>query len=160
MRSTGAFGTFRFSSGGGYRLFQATSAIFGLELSAVVLAFFAGRNRIQGKSATCYIDNNAALAAILKGDSSSIDASNLIATLRFIISTYDIAVWFNRVETARNIADLPTRNKPLPFPVAENSAFPPLPDVIEFCNHRIAIRHTTLSQEFSGPYSLDSIEFE
>ena len=140
--------------------FQATSTIFGLELSAVVLAFFAARNRLQGKSVTCYIDNNAALAAIIKGDSSSTAASKLIATLWFIISTYDIAVWFNRVETARNIADLPTRNKPLPFPVAENSAFPPLSEVIEFYNQRIAIHHTTISQEFLEPNSTDSIEFE
>ena len=140
--------------------FQATSTIFGLELSAVVLAFFAARYRLQGKAVTCFIDNNAALAAIVNGDSSSLSASQLIDTLWFIISTRDISVWFNRVESARNIADLPTRNKPLPFPVAENATFPPLSDVIDFYNQRIAIHNTTIAPNFSDSNSLDSIEFE
>ena len=114
-----------------------TSTIFGLELAAVVLAVFYARQRLQGTAVTIYIDNNAALSALINGDSSSIAAYYLIATLWYIAAAFEIAIWFERVESARNIADLPTRNKPLPFPTLEKASSSHLAGVMEFRNDKI-----------------------
>ena len=88
--------------------FEATSVIFGLELPASALAVFHTRERLHGKAVAIYIDNNAALAALINGDSSSIAAYHLIDLLRYLAAAFNIAVWFQRVETAHNIADVPT----------------------------------------------------
>ena len=42
---------------------RATSVIFGLELSAVVLDIYFSRGRLDGQAASIYIENNAAPAA-------------------------------------------------------------------------------------------------
>ena len=44
---------------------QSTSVIFGLEAAAVVLEVYFDRPRLQGQSVTVYIDNNAALSALI-----------------------------------------------------------------------------------------------
>ena len=118
--------------------FEATSTIFGLELSAVVLAIFHFRESLRDKAVTVYIDNNAALAAIINGDSSSPAAYTLIATLWFVAATHNIALWFERVHTLNNIADLPTRAKSLPFPVKNTTDFPPLRQAIAHYRQHIA----------------------
>ena len=109
-----------------------------MELAAVVLAALYARRRLQGTSATIYIDNNAALSAPIIGDSSSIAAYYLIATLRYLAAAFDIDIWFERVESARNIADLPTRNKSMPFPTLEMASCPHLADAVGFYNDKIA----------------------
>ena len=135
--------------------FNATSIIFGLELAAVVLAIFRARTRLQGKAVTVFIDNNAALAALINGDSTSIAAYYLIATFRYIVFAYDIAIWFDRVESARNIADLPTRNRSLPFPVGEIAYFPHIQEVLNFYQEKIAryIPPNTAGEMSDGPYT-------
>ena len=72
-----------------------------------------------------YIDNNAALAALINGDPSSHSASYPIATLRLIAETFDIALWFGRIESSRNIDDLPTSGGGPPFPVLKTDPNPP-----------------------------------
>ena len=126
--------------------FETTSTIFGLELSAVVLAIFHFRESLRGQTATVYMDNNAALAAIINGDSSSPAAFTLIATLWFIAATYNIALWFERVHTLSNIADLPTRSKPLPFPVKNTMSFPPLREAVAYYGHHIAHHSHSLAE--------------
>ena len=120
--------------------FQTTATIFGLELAAAVLAVCFARHRLQGKEVTIHMDNNAALEALINGDSSDIDAYYLIATLRYLAAAFDIAIWFERVESARNIADHPTMNKPLPFPTLESDNFPHLAEPMAFYNVKIADR--------------------
>ena len=85
-----------------------------------------------------YTDNNAALAEVIKGDSTSVASSYIIATLWRLVASCDIAIWFERLESARNIADLPTRNRPIPFPALEIDSYPRLQEVLSFYNERIA----------------------
>ena len=118
--------------------FQNTSTIFGLELAAVVLSIFHFRSRLRDNAVTVYIDNTAALAALINGDSSAAAAFPLIAVLWFLSASYNITLWFERVETHRNIADLPTRGVTLPFPVRDCAFFPRLEDAIAFY-----VRHIT-----------------
>ena len=117
--------------------FRPTSVIFGLELAAAALAIFSERKRLSGKAVTLYIDNNAALAALINGDSSSLAAFYLVDSLWRLVTAHNIAIWFERVESPRNIADLPTRNRPLPIPVLGTAPFPPLQDLINLYQQQI-----------------------
>ena len=71
-----------------FALFNATSIIFGIELSAVVSAICQDRYRLKGKAITVYIDNNAALEALINGDSRSTAAFSLIDTLWYIVAAF------------------------------------------------------------------------
>ena len=140
--------------------FQNTSTIFGLELTAAFLAIFTERHRLRGKAVTLYMDNNAALAALVNGDSTATAAFQLIATLWYIVASFDIALWLERVDTALNIADLPTRNRTIPFPILEEKRFPPLSEALECYNQWIAI-HTNFNApqiEDQGPYTATIFE--
>ena len=126
-----------------------------MELAAIALAIFHARTRLQGTAVTIYTDNNAALAALINGDSSSAAASILIATLWFIAAAHDIALWFERVETSRNIADLPTRNKPLPFAIRETGSFPDLSEVVDLYHRKIA-DHAIMPSDIISDLDLDT----
>ena len=108
-------------------------------MAAVVLSVYYARNRFQGKAATIYIDNNAALAAIVNGDSTSIADYCLIATLWYIDAASDIAIWPERVESARNIADPPTRKKKPPFPTLESLLSPRVVEAMQFTTRSLTL---------------------
>ena len=124
--------------------FASTSTIFGLELSAIVLALFRSRATLRNRAVVIYTDNNAALAALINGDSSSKAAFALIAIFWFIAASYNIAVWLERVDTKRNIADLPTRGVSLPFPFKERANFPLLGEALNFYEQQIAVNAPSL----------------
>ena len=56
---------------GGEGAFFLKKSIFGLELGAVVLSIYHFRATLRSKSSAIYIDNDAAVAAIINGDASS-----------------------------------------------------------------------------------------
>ena len=118
--------------------FQHTSTIFGLELAAVVLALFKFRYKLRDQAITVYIDNTAALAALINGDSSASAAFPSIAILWFISASHNIALWCERVDTHRNIADFPTRGEKLPIPVRETTNFPRFEEEIAYYTKYIA----------------------
>ena len=128
------------------KFFESTSTIFGLELSAIVLTIYRSRATLRNKAVVIYTDNNAALAALINGDSSSRAAYTLIATFWFIAATYNMSVWFERVETKRNIADLPTRNVALPFSSNEISEFPSLSEALDFYEQHIAVNAPSIAE--------------
>ena len=140
--------------------FRNTSFIFGLELEAVVSAVFFARERLRGQTVTIYIDRNAALAALINGDSSSEAACLLIATFWFLAAAFDISIWLERVDTARNIADLPTRGCPLPFPVFEETAFPRLSEILKYYQEKIANNSFGLLNESMEETPPNTILFE
>ena len=116
-----------------------TSAIFGMELIAIVLALYQARATLCNKAIVIYTDNNAALASLIKGDSAAPAAFSMIALFWFMAEAYNIAIWLERVDTMRNIADLPTRGVSLPFPVRGKRKFPNLGGALLFYNQNIAI---------------------
>ena len=121
-------------------LFRNTSTIFGLELTAVVMAIFQFRLRFTGKSIVVYVDNNAVLGALVKGQTAGNPAHAFISGMWMAAATLSMTIWFERVPSATNVADLPTRGRTpgyeygsiLPFfPLKEwldytHRAFPPL----------------------------------
>lgn len=100
------------------KFFSHTSTIFGLELSAIVLGIFHSRASLRNRAIVIYTDNNAALAALINGDS-SVAAFSLIAVFWFLAAAYNIAIWLERVGAKRNIADPPTRGLASPFILKE-----------------------------------------
>ena len=68
-----------------------------------------------------------------------------MAVFWFLAASSNIAIWLERVETKRNIADLPTRGVALPFTVRENEGLPQLSEALSFYNH-IAINAPTLEE--------------
>ena len=103
-------------------MFRRYVAHFGFELSAAAGAILSLESRLPNRSVAIYLDNNAALSALICGDSAAPVAANLIALLWHIVAHRNISIWFERVTPTANIADLPSRRKPLPF--THRSALP------------------------------------
>ena len=127
--------------------FEETSTIFGLELVAAVLAIFHQKERLRNSAVTLYMDNNAALAALINGDSSAKSAFYLIALFWFLAAKFNIAIWLERVDTKRNIADLPTRSVKLPFEVRESHPFPTLYDALGYYTRYVSPIAPSLSEQ-------------
>ena len=85
-------------------------------MSAIVLALFHLRATVRNRAIVIYRDNNAALAALVNGDSSSAEAFARIDVFWFLAASYNIAIWMERVETKRNIAELPHKGGYASFP--------------------------------------------
>ena len=115
-------------------LFRQTSTIFGLELTAVALAIFYFRFRLTGQSIIIFIDNNAVLGAIVRGQTNGNPAHSFVSAIWMIACTFSISIWFDRVPSAVNIADLPTRFREPEFPVMNRAEFPSLDEWLEFVN--------------------------
>ena len=111
-----------------------------------MLALFHFRESLRDSAIAIYVDNNAALAAIINGDSSAPAAFPLIAVLWFLAASYNIALWFERVESSKNIADLPTRGVQLPFPVRDSAFFPKLEEALAYYTRNIAHDAPTLQE--------------
>ena len=103
----------------GHRLFQGHFGYYGLELFTAVATILTRRYR----SITGYIDNNVALAAVVKGDSTSAQAARLISFMWYLAASFGITLWFERVSSALNIADAPSRGRSLPFPTPSSIRF-------------------------------------
>ena len=90
------------------RQFLATNEIFGMGLLPPVAFLWTRRAQLANKRITIYIDNSAALSALIRGGSlSPIDAA-LVAVSWHTSRKFNISVWIARVASAKNIAD-PTR---------------------------------------------------
>ena len=94
---------------------HSASAISGLELAAGSLAIYHFRATMRHRSITIYIDNSAALSALVNGDSPASPSFFSVAKMWVIATSRDVAILRGRMRSKRDIADLPTRNTP-PLP--------------------------------------------
>ena len=113
------------ASGPMIQMFNNTSTIFGLELMAVVLSLYFHRRKFTGKSIIVFIDNNAVLGALVRGQTSGMPAHAFISALWMIAHSHSVTVWFDRVPSGVNIADLPTRFKIPEYECENTLQFPP-----------------------------------
>ena len=88
---------------------RCANRIYGFELLAPVASLWTWRKELAGKKVIIFIDNNAALSALIRGDSVSGISAALVATFWFIAQEANIWTWLARVRSKLNIADLPTR---------------------------------------------------
>ena len=111
--------------------------IFGLGLSAIVLAVYRFRATLRNEAVVIYSDNNAALAALVNGGLSPPAAFSLIDVFWFIAASFNIAVWMGRVKSKRNFARLPTRGIPIPFKIKTAQPCPPLEEILAYFHQHI-----------------------
>ena len=95
--------------------FRYAALIYGLELLDMVLFFDDRAAFLKGSCCWAYLDNNNCLASIVRGDSNTCIIAILVARFWQIVQRFDICVWFPRVHSGLNPADLPTRGEKLPF---------------------------------------------
>ena len=90
---------------------EAESPIYLFELAATILTACEVANRSDGYHRTCVlcIDNKAALAALIKGSSSSALGAVLVNLFWSVAARCPVVWWFEYVNTKVNAADPPSR---------------------------------------------------
>ena len=71
--------------------------------------------RLRGKNVLLFIDNNAVLCSITRAASRVEVADGYVSALWWLIAFLDIRIWFERVTSGDNPADLPSRGIPFGF---------------------------------------------
>ena len=146
----------RIASYGDIAHFSDKSAIYGLELFAVSATVFTMRYRLRGCSVAIFVDNNAALCALIRGDSLSAPVSRHISFIWYLSATFAIALWCERVASALSIADAPSRGLTPPCPLPEASRFD-LPSA-QYCDAYILniLQNVRGSMHMASPALTDS----
>lgn len=104
--------------------FHKTNLIYGLELLALLGFIYMNRALLANCTVNIYIDNNNALASVIRGDSNTTIIADMVAVFWRALVALGIDVWLGRVGSKLNIADIPTRDKPrLPFKVLQRSQY-------------------------------------
>ena len=110
---------------------EKESPIFISELTAAILAAFLVILQKDGEARSCAlcVDNKAALAALIKGSSSS-DLGEILANLYWrLAARRPVIWWFEYVNTKANAADPPSRSRDAPLGVLRNrTSGPVLPE--------------------------------
>ena len=83
--------------------------IYQTEILPQLVARRVWRSRLENRRVLCFVDNNAARDALLKGYTTDVVASDLISEFWLAESRLGCASWFCRVASAANIADGPSR---------------------------------------------------
>ena len=67
------------------------------------------RARLCGRHATIFTDNAGALGSTVKGYAENAIGSSIVQVTHAILQTVDCVAWFERVSSASNCADPPSR---------------------------------------------------
>ena len=104
-------------------LFAVTNLIYGLELTAAVLATADPLIPLDGQCVTYYLDNNNSLSALVRADSQRDVISALSRIFWEVCAVSGITPWIERAPSDRNITDNPTRGVPVPFIIDDIADF-------------------------------------
>ena len=89
--------------------------IFELECWAMLAGLFVWRNELSHKHLVVFTDNNGSLGAMISGISKNDQGFAIIQGVERILDVHGMMVWFERVNTASNLADEPSRNSECPL---------------------------------------------
>ena len=78
---------------------------------------------LRGKRVNLYIGNDTASNTMIRGDCADPFLAAMIKTFWKLAEKLQVDIWISRVGSTVNPADLPTRNKTLPFPIQLNIQF-------------------------------------
>ena len=115
-------------------LAAGASKIYIFELFAAVATIFALRRRLVGKRIILFVGNEAACAALTGGTATNRCAPLLAYTTWPGVAQFDLKIWTERVPSARNPADLPSRNKELRFATEAVQELPNFSQMTKFCD--------------------------
>ena len=90
---------------------RADNQIMGLEIFAVVVALSTFWVHLQGRSVIVFVDNTGGEHALLRGSAKSSDHNALVHGIWTAALLGNIGLWFERVSSRENIADLPSREE-------------------------------------------------
>ena len=90
---------------------RSDSQIMGLEILAVLFGLLAFLVQLRGKCARIYVDNTGGERALAKGAARSVDHNLLVHSIWHLSVKFGVGIWFERVASALNIADEPSREK-------------------------------------------------
>ena len=88
---------------------KSANPIYELELLPIYLSLLLWGNKLKSTHLVCYLDNDAARAALCKGYGSTDLAQRIVAGTMESESQLKLKSWFARVPTHSNIADGPSR---------------------------------------------------
>jgi len=92
------------------RLFAVRTQYIGqLELLAAVAVYYSMPEVFRDRPVFHFIDNASALAAIVKGYSSSVDSARVVHSFWALVSGLCADVWMVYVRSEANVADMPSR---------------------------------------------------
>ena len=98
------------------KLFADTCEIYGLEMLAICAILFDPLSDLTGLNITFFVDNNNSLDALVSNAPGPPVIAAMTQLIWYRIADLNAAVWFERVPSTKNIADLPTEMKQMPFP--------------------------------------------
>ena len=84
---------------------KLTHPIMAAEAFAVLAAIWQHRDLLTGKDVIFFIDNEAAASAMIKGDSRLPVVGTMAMCVQLLLIRYNIAVWFEWVDSDSNLAD-------------------------------------------------------
>ena len=112
-------------------LFDDSPSIYGLELFALVTAFIAWRQILEGCQVTAYVDNDPASNGLVRGAAHFEIEHNFSFRPWQLVCGRSIAVWFERAPSPLNLADIPTRFKKPPAKVGKLRGSPNVDRLID-----------------------------
>ena len=98
------------------KLFDETSEIYGLEMLAIFAILFDPLSDLSGPNIVFFVDNNNSLEALVSNAPGPPVIAAMTQLIWYRITDLNAAVWFERVPSTKNIADLPTKRKEMPYP--------------------------------------------
>ena len=94
-----------------------------MEMLAPLAILWTAQSFLRGKSVNLYIDNDTASNSMVRGECADAFLAAMIKSFWKLSEKLQVDVWIGRVGSPVNPADLPTRNKTLPFPIKRNIQF-------------------------------------
>ena len=95
--------------------FSGTSLIYALEAIAAIAAVVQNQEILSGRAVLLFVDNTAALNAIIKSSSPDNITAALIRLFWSVVATRSIDIWIEWAPSAQNLADPPSRDKNMPI---------------------------------------------
>ena len=126
------------------RAFRPPSANYGLGRFALVSASSVWRRLLEGHQVCAYVDTDPSSKGLSKDAAQFHVAHNMALRFWQLVFKRPISVWFERVPSHRNIADLPTMGRSLPFMAVETRRFPLIKSrwlILQKNGHTLMIAH-------------------
>ena len=106
-----------------FKLFHKRNPIIGMEMLAPLALLWTAQSFLRHKRINLYIDNDTASNTLIRGDCADAFLAAMIIAFWKLAEELQVDVWIGRVGSPANPADLPTRNKTLPFPIKRSIQF-------------------------------------